>query len=116
MGRERRAATPLRSPGRRPPLRHPRRRPFRRHPPPRLHLSGRAGGIWLDVPFAEKDEAKKGGARWDSAAKRWYAPHGGMVALQRWAPAPDVPDRTATSHDHRAGRASLRDLRGRRGP
>ncbi|MBT2449663.1 DNA primase [Streptomyces sp. ISL-43] len=48
--------------------------------------------IWLDVPFAEKDEAKKGGARWDPAAKRWYAPRGGIAELQRWAPAPDVPD------------------------
>lgn len=25
---------------------------------------------WLDVPYAEKDEAKKFGARWDSAARR----------------------------------------------
>ncbi|MGA6173849.1 DUF5710 domain-containing protein [Streptomyces sp. NPDC012600] len=48
--------------------------------------------IWLDVPFAEKDEAKKGGARWDPAAKRWYAPRSGIAELQRWAPAPDIPD------------------------
>ncbi|MFD0922421.1 DUF5710 domain-containing protein [Saccharopolyspora rosea] len=26
--------------------------------------------IWLDVPFAEKDEAKSLGARWDPAEKR----------------------------------------------
>ena len=48
--------------------------------------------IWLDVPFAEKDEAKAAGARWDPAAKRWYAPRPGMAALQRWAAAPEVPD------------------------
>ncbi|MEF3112339.1 DUF5710 domain-containing protein [Streptomyces chrestomyceticus] len=48
--------------------------------------------VWLDVPFAEKDEAKKGGARWDPAAKRWYAPRAGTAALRRWAAAPDVPD------------------------
>ena len=48
--------------------------------------------IWLDVPFAEKDEAKAAGARWDAAAKRWYAPRPGMAALQRWAAAPEVPD------------------------
>ncbi|MFD3354403.1 DUF5710 domain-containing protein [Streptomyces fradiae] len=48
--------------------------------------------VWLDVPFAEKDEAKRGGARWDAAAKRWYAPRSGMAELERWAAAPDVPD------------------------
>jgi uncharacterized protein DUF5710 len=48
--------------------------------------------VWLDVPFAEKDEAKKGGARWDPAAKRWYAPRPGIAELKKWAPAPDVPD------------------------
>ncbi|MEV6680836.1 DUF5710 domain-containing protein [Streptomyces erythrochromogenes] len=48
--------------------------------------------IWLDVPFAEKDEAKKGGARWDATAKRWFAPRPGMAELERWAAAPDVPD------------------------
>ncbi|MEU6757832.1 DUF5710 domain-containing protein [Streptomyces sp. NPDC046685] len=48
--------------------------------------------IWLDVPYAEKDEAKQAGARWDPAAKRWYAPRKGMTALQPWAAAADVPD------------------------
>ncbi|MBB0229314.1 DNA primase [Streptomyces calidiresistens] len=48
--------------------------------------------VWLDVPFAEKDEAKKGGARWDPRAKRWYAPRPGIPALERWAAAPDIPD------------------------
>ncbi|MYV47897.1 DUF5710 domain-containing protein [Streptomyces sp. SID2888] len=48
--------------------------------------------IWLDVPYAEKDQAKAAGARWDPAAKRWYAPRKGMTALQPWAAAPDVPD------------------------
>ncbi|MEV5508564.1 DUF5710 domain-containing protein [Streptomyces orinoci] len=48
--------------------------------------------IWLDVPYAEKDQAKAAGARWDPAAKRWYAPRTGLTALQQWAAAPDVPD------------------------
>ncbi|WP_222871112.1 DUF5710 domain-containing protein [Nonomuraea sp. PA05] len=48
--------------------------------------------IWLDVPYAEKDQAKAAGARWDPAAKRWYAPRPGITALQRWAARPDVPD------------------------
>jgi hypothetical protein len=51
-----------------------------------------ADRIWLDVPYAEKDQAKKAGARWDPAAKRWYAPRTGMTALQPWAAAADVPD------------------------
>lgn len=48
--------------------------------------------LWLDVPYREKDEAKALGARWDPAAKRWYAPVNGMAGLQRWAALPDVPD------------------------
>jgi len=40
--------------------------------------------IWLDVAFAEKDEAKAHGARWDQTARRWYAPRPGMTALDRW--------------------------------
>uniref|UniRef100_A0A6C0HZD3 ribonuclease H n=1 Tax=viral metagenome TaxID=1070528 RepID=A0A6C0HZD3_9ZZZZ len=28
--------------------------------------------IWLNVPFAKKDEAKKLGARWDAVKKKWY--------------------------------------------
>ncbi|WP_017594916.1 DUF5710 domain-containing protein [Nocardiopsis potens] len=48
--------------------------------------------IWLDVPFAEKDEAKALGARWDARRRRWYAPRPDMAGLDRWAAAPDVPD------------------------
>lgn len=47
---------------------------------------------WLDVPYAEKDEAKAHGARWDPKARRWYAPRPGIGELQRWAAAADVPD------------------------
>ncbi|MEU1661536.1 DUF5710 domain-containing protein [Streptomyces griseofuscus] len=48
--------------------------------------------IWLDVPYADKDRAKKAGAWWDPVAKRWFAPRKGMTELQEWAAAPDVPD------------------------
>jgi hypothetical protein len=48
--------------------------------------------VWLDVPFAEKDAAKRAGARWDRAAKRWYAPRAGIAALDRWAARADIPD------------------------
>lgn len=50
------------------------------------------GRIWLDVPYSEKNQAKAHGARWDPAAKRWYAPRPGMAELERWAASPDVPD------------------------
>ena len=29
---------------------------------------------YIDVPYSEKDEAKELGAKWDKAAKSWYAP------------------------------------------
>jgi hypothetical protein len=39
----------------------------------------------LQVPFAEKDEAKRLGARWDAANKKWYVPAGTDVApFARW--------------------------------
>ena len=43
----------------------------------------------LKVPFAEKDQAKKLGARWDAARKRWYI-DGGLdpAVFARWQPAP----------------------------
>jgi len=47
--------------------------------------------LWLDVPFAKKDEAKALGARWDPQARRWYATQATMTALQRWAALPDIP-------------------------
>ena len=50
------------------------------------------GRAWLDVPFSEKDEAKALGARWDPSAKCWFAPRPGLAGLDRWAPAPEVPD------------------------
>jgi len=46
---------------------------------------------WLDVPFAEKDEAKAAGARWDSSMKRWYTltPN---PDLAKWAAKPALPE------------------------
>ena len=46
------------------------------------------GRVDLDVPFAEKDEAKALGARWDPACKTWYVPAGlDPDAFERWLPA-----------------------------
>ena len=47
--------------------------------------------VWLDVPFAEKDQAKALGARWDPQARCWYATQVTMPRLERWAALPDVP-------------------------
>lgn len=45
---------------------------------------GRAA-LYLDVPFGEKDKAKKLGAKWDAAARKWYVPHGLDVNLfKQW--------------------------------
>lgn len=41
----------------------------------------------LNVPFSEKDEAKKLGARWDASSKVWYVPEGtDPHAFERWLP------------------------------
>jgi hypothetical protein len=41
--------------------------------------------IYLNVPFAQKDEAKALGARWDAIQKKWYAPADKDITLfARW--------------------------------
>lgn len=58
-------------------------------PSPRsdLPVSDRRAVLFLNVPFAEKDEAKRLGARWDAAARKWYVPHGTDVNLfSKWWP------------------------------
>jgi hypothetical protein len=54
-------------------------------PPP----DNSSAAIFLNVPFAEKEEAKKLGAKWDAAKKQWYVPLGKDVNqfVQWW---PDV--------------------------
>lgn len=54
------------------------------HTPPEKPMPERT---YLAVPFADKDEAKKAGARWDKQAKSWYAPEGiDQSPLSRWLP------------------------------
>ena len=44
--------------------------------------------LFLDVPFAEKDQVKRLGAKWDGAMRKWYIPHGMDVHFfNRWWPA-----------------------------
>ena len=52
------------------------RRPFR--PGPRKVRQ------YLNVPYREKDEAKRQGARWDPQAKKWYVE---VFPGQSWEPA-----------------------------
>jgi len=40
--------------------------------------------IYLAVPFDEKDEAKKMGAKWDAVNKKWYAPNMESLLLEKW--------------------------------
>lgn len=45
------------------------------------------GGLWLRVPFKEKEAAKQAGARWDGSVKAWFAPKGAdMAKLAPWLP------------------------------
>lgn len=45
----------------------------------------------LKVSFAEKDEAKKLGARWDAAQKIWYVEgKADMAPFAKWSPTPQV--------------------------
>lgn len=42
----------------------------------------------LKVPYAEKDEARNRGARWDAARKTWYVENvENMAQFLRWTPA-----------------------------
>jgi len=54
--------------------------------------------IELKVPFADKDEAKRLGARWDSERKVWYVPDGVEAnAFSRWMQSePDITVRSSS--------------------
>jgi len=64
--------------------------------------------FYLAVPFAQKDEAKGLGAKWDPARKRWYVPEGlDTAAFQRWFPddsEPPSPTAPAAKPPATAGR------------
>lgn len=57
------------------------------HEPEQEHIMNER--IYLAVPYTEKDEAKKLGAKWDKEAKSWYAPEGvdlKATGLEKWNP------------------------------
>ena len=48
---------------------------------------------YLNVPYAQKDEAKALGARWDRTQRKWYVPAGlAPEAFSRWLPVQTVMD------------------------
>lgn len=47
----------------------------------------------LQVPFAEKDDAKRLGARWDGRQRTWYIPEGiDPTPFKRWLPESQAPN------------------------
>lgn len=51
----------------------------------------------LKVPFAEKDDAKALGARWDPARKCWYVQDKDLAGFERWLPETGAPVARATA-------------------
>lgn len=46
----------------------------------------KAGVLMLKVPYAEKDEAKALGAKWDATKRKWYVPAGvDQTPFERWS-------------------------------
>lgn len=39
---------------------------------------------YLDIPYEEKDEAKKLGAKWDPKKRSWYAPNMEKILFDKW--------------------------------
>ncbi|WP_343034962.1 DUF5710 domain-containing protein [Aromatoleum diolicum] len=57
--------------------------------PARNSWLGRKMRLNLKVPFAEKDQAKKLGARWDAGRKIWYVEgKDDVTPFSRWSPTP----------------------------
>ena len=49
--------------------------------------------VELRVPFSEKEEARRRGARWDAEQKTWYVPEGvERTGFEQWLPAPQSPN------------------------
>jgi hypothetical protein len=70
---------------------------------------------YLAVAYADKDEARALGARWDREARSWYAPPGTALApLARWLPEPgesraSIPQQAVAPDPHEAFGRALRE-------
>jgi len=65
-------------------------------------IPGRGKGAILNVPFANKDEAKEAGARWSPDLKKWYFPEGSEFpkALEQWRMDSEVRADAETEPDY----------------
>jgi hypothetical protein len=55
------------------------------HKPSTVIQKNSGGVFFLEVPFSQKDDAKRLGARWDSTKRKWYVPQGADVKnFSRW--------------------------------
>lgn len=55
-----------------------------------FELSNFDSKVYLNVPFSQKDDAKKLGARWDPQNRRWYVQSGSPLdAFAKWLPKDD---------------------------
>jgi len=55
--------------------------------------------IYLDVPYAEKDDAKRNGARWDFNLKRWYVTElEDITELEKWFSNDQPPRKPINNH------------------
>ena len=60
--------------------------------------------IFLNVPYAEKDEARALGARWNPGKKRWYVPNGVAVeAFAKWMPEGGAADASSNAPSGASG-------------
>ena len=52
---------------------------------PRSPRASIGNPVFLSVPYNQKDDAKKLGAKWDKLARSWYCPPGkDLAAFQKW--------------------------------
>ena len=59
--------------------------------------------IYLNVPFAQKDQAKAQGARWDAVQKKWFVPADKDITLfAKWQTEPGTAEspKSKTSSAH----------------
>lgn len=62
---------------------------------------------YLSIPYAEKEEAKRFGARWDPDKKLWYSPDGRNELIERWPLNEVEPIKTLIGEDRGFGGNTL---------